>query len=357
MTGLLPPYILYLLAVLVSFVISMYSVKKILFITMHRQIFDTPDNIRKIHGANIPSLGGIGIFIGYIVAASFFINASWFSVIAASVILFFTGIYDDLMNMVPSKKLLSQLITSGLAVYFADIRITDLHGLFGITELPYWGSIGLTTFCCTFFINVFNFVDGIDGLACFMAILYTGILGGLFATMGDISMAGICFGLAGATMGLLYYNRAPAKIYMGDTGSMLLGFSIFLLSVFFIHAYPAASSTAIVKVIHTDTGAMIFIIALLFLPMYDALRVFALRTSRGISPLKADRTHLHYYLLDAGLGHSAAVLVIMLATIAIIALGYLMQDANLYVAVGGMTLFASAFLFVVYRSRQKKLES
>lgn len=334
---------------------SMYSVKKIIFITRHRKIYDIPDNIRKIHGANIPSLGGIGIFIGYIVAASFFIFPGWFYVVASSVILFFTGIYDDIMNMRPSKKLLAQLAASAIAIYFADIRFTDFHGALGMHQLPYWFSIGLTTFCCTFFINVFNFIDGIDGLACFMAILFSGLLGSGFAAMGEVRMAGICFGLAGATLGLLYYNFPPARIYMGDTGSMLLGFSIFLLSVLFVNTWPGQHAENITPFIHSLSGAVIIVLSILFLPMYDAIRVFILRASRGTSPLKADRTHLHYYILDAGFNHSQSALIILASTIFLIISGYFLQDVDVPLAIICLTTLASAILLGVYIVRQRKL--
>lgn len=353
MTGLAPPYVLYLAAILVSAVMSMYSVKKIIFITQHRKIYDIPDNIRKIHGANIPSLGGIGIFIGYVIAASFFIFPSWFYVIASSVILFFTGIYDDIMNMRPSKKLLAQLVASLLAVYFADIRITDMHGLFGLQIIPNWLSVGIITFCCTFFINVFNFVDGIDGLACFLAILYTGLLGLLFAIMGEVNMAGVSFGLMGATAGLLYYNFPPAKIYMGDTGSMMLGFSIFLLSILFIHTYPGHSIN-ITSIVISTNGAIIVVTSILFLPVFDALRVFALRAAKGISPLNADRTHLHYYILDAGFNHSQAGLIIISASLIMILAGYLLQNVSLLLAFTCFTAISSVFIGIIAIMRRKR---
>src|SRR5205809_7907689 len=123
MSGPLPPYLLFFAAIIVSATISLYAVKKIIFITRHRRLYDIPDNIRKIHGAQIASLGGIGIFIGYIVAAAFFMVTNlkgWNYMLVSSVLLFFTGIYDDIMNMRPSKKLLAQLIASAVAVYFAD---------------------------------------------------------------------------------------------------------------------------------------------------------------------------------------------------------------------------------------------
>ena len=152
------PYILYFIAVTVSFVVSVYTVRKVLFITTQRKIYDIPDDTRKIHGPGIPSLGGIGIFTGYLLGAAYFMYSSdWVFIIASSVLLFFTGVYDDLMNMRPSKKLLAQLIASALTVYFANISITSLHGFAGIEELPWQVSLVLTTLACTFFYQCIQF--------------------------------------------------------------------------------------------------------------------------------------------------------------------------------------------------------
>lgn len=342
----MPTYLLYSAAVLLSAIISMYAVKKIIFITRHRGLFDIPDNIRKIHGAEIPSLGGIGIFVGYMVIAAFFIGKDGYPIIAASVILFFTGIYDDIMNMRPSKKLLAQLIAASVPVVFADMRITSLHGLAGIGELPYWVSVGGTIFLCTFFINVFNFMDGIDGLACTLAILYTSVLGVMLATTGNSHMACVALSLTGATLGLLYYNRAPARIYMGDTGSMLLGFMIFTLSV--VYLKPIANTIGSVP----PTNDIMVLFSLVFLPVFDALRVFVIRATKGISPLQADRTHLHYYLLDAGFSHSGAVAVIAIANVVLTSIIWLLQDKPAVLLLGIMIVFTSVVVMRIAARRR-----
>ncbi len=342
----LPPYLLYLAAAIVSVVISLYAVRKIIFITRSRKIFDIPDNVRKFHGDQIASLGGIGIFAGYMVASAFFMYLEWYYVVAASVILFFTGVYDDIMNMRPSKKLIAQLVAATITVVLADIRITSLYGIGGIWELPYYASVILTIIGCTFFINVFNFMDGIDGLACSLGILYTGITAALFAILGDQNMAGISLSLLGATVGLLYYNIAPARIYMGDTGSMVLGLTIFTLCTALLNLYGSGQNTHNVSFIHSSQGMMSIIAALIFLPVFDALRVFALRLKRGVSPLLADRTHIHYYLLDAGFSHTAAVILIVSLNILLVVLAWLTQDLSpvLTFAILAMAMSASMFL-------------
>jgi UDP-GlcNAc:undecaprenyl-phosphate/decaprenyl-phosphate GlcNAc-1-phosphate transferase len=359
MPSSLPPYILYLLALIVSFVISMYAVRKTMFIMLHRKIYDIPDDTRKIHGAGIPSLGGIGIFIGYIITAAFFMYMSiegWQYIVVSSVLLFFTGIYDDLMNMNPSKKLVAQLLASGVTVYFANIEIVSLNGLFGIGAIPPGISLVFTTFCCTFFINAFNFIDGIDGLACVLAILYTGLLGIMFAGMNYTGIACVSFCLMGAAAGLLFFNIAPARIYMGDTGSMLLGFSIFILSALFIELFTdTINGKQIHGYVHSDQSVLMIALSILYLPMFDAIRVFILRASKGRSPLKADRTHLHYYLLDAGFSHSQSVLIILGTNILIILMAFLLQDMNPSLVVFCMTVLTSVVLLIIYRLRQRHL--
>lgn len=355
MLNAVPIYVVYLASAVFSALISMYSVKKIIFIAQHRKIYDIPDDTRKIHGPGIPSLGGIGIFVGYITVAVLLWPQQHLRlnfILPSSVVLVTVGIYDDMMNMVPLKKLLAQLIVSFVAVYFAHIRITSFYGLFGIWQLPYFVSIAVTTLCCTFFINVFNFVDGIDGLACVTAILYSVLLGLLFAATAHAKMAWVAFALAGGTAGLLYYNLAPAKIYMGDTGSMLLGFTIFVLSVAFINAYGDNGILAS-GIIHAPQNAAILVISMLFPPVFDAIRVFILRASRGISPLKADRTHLHYYLLDAGCTHTQAVAVIKGINVLTMLLAFVLQDMNPLLNLLAITALNSLALLMIYRFRQK----
>jgi UDP-N-acetylmuramyl pentapeptide phosphotransferase/UDP-N-acetylglucosamine-1-phosphate transferase len=351
MTTPLPPYLLYLAAVVTSVAISLYAVRKIIFITRSRKIFDIPDNVRKFHGDQIASLGGIGIFAGYMVASAFFMYLEWYYVVAASVILFFTGVYDDIMNMRPSKKLIAQLVAASITVLLADIRITSLYGIGGIWDLPYYVSVALTIIASTFFINVFNFMDGIDGLACSLGILYTGVAAALFAILGDQNMAGISLSLLGATAGLLYYNVAPARIYMGDTGSMVLGLTIFTLCTALLNLYGSGQNTHNISLIHSSQGLTSIISALIFLPVFDALRVFVLRVRKGVSPLLADRTHIHYYLLDAGFSHTAAVIFIVSVNISLVVLAWLAQDLSPLLTFAILTVAMSLVMFLVAKKR------
>ena len=349
--SLAAPYYFFIIAAIAAMAVALYAVKKIIFITRKRKLYDIPDNIRKIHGEQIPSLGGVGIFIGFIATAPFFIGADfkgWNYMIISMVILFFTGVYDDIMNMRPYKKLVAQLIASAVTVYFADIRFSDLHGLFGQDTLSYWPSLAVTTIGCTFFINVFNFIDGIDGLACLLSILYTAVFGSLFAIGGHSEIAAVAFCMLGATAGLLYYNYPPAKIYMGDTGSMLLGFVVFILAVIYLQS-PHVGSV----LLSVDQGN-VFVMAVLFLPVFDAFRVFTLRLANGISPLKADRRHLHYFLLDAGLTHAATAWLLVAVNIVTISIALLLQKASPVVELAGICLPAILVTIIAARRRRSR---
>ena len=354
----LPFRVYYIAALVTSAAISIYAIRKLLFITRKRKLYDIPDDTRKIHGAEIPTLGGIGIFIGYVITIAF----SWPDphsfmsfILGSTVILFFTGIYDDIMNMRPSKKLIAQLAASLLTIVFAQVRLENMYGLFGIGAIPYLPAVIITTLVCTFFINVFNFIDGIDGLAGVLAVLYMGILGLIFAQTYHYHMAGTSFALAGATIGLLYYNISPAKIYMGDTGSMFLGFTIFIFSVLFINWCGGEDLARISGYIHTPQNGVIIILSMLFLPIFDAIRVFILRASKGRSPLKADRTHLHYYLLDAGFSHTQSVIIIVSTNLLLIILAFVLQDISPYITLLIITVLTSIMMFIVYMLRGRNL--
>jgi UDP-GlcNAc:undecaprenyl-phosphate/decaprenyl-phosphate GlcNAc-1-phosphate transferase len=347
------PYIYSISAFLLAALISLFCVGRTIKVATKRMIYDVPDDIRKIHGGSIPTLGGAGIFIGFVLVSLFFLPGDWYKfVLIATTLLFFTGIYDDLMNMSPIKKLAIQLVASFICSACAPARLADLYGFAGVGALAFWPSVLLSTVACTFFINVFNFIDGIDGLACSLGIFYCLVLGALFILNGNHPLAAIVFTLAGAAVGLLRYNLAPAKIYMGDTGSMFIGLILFVMAILFLDTYGLGDS-GIQPFLHSNQAAALFILALLFLPIFDGLRVFIVRASQGISPLKADRRHLHYILIDAGLSHSAAVMFLLSSTIAMLLYAWATQD-NAYLCAGGIVVLGFATLFMAAFMKKKR---
>lgn len=357
MPQMLPPYLIYMMALVCGFALSVFSIPKIIYVAKRKRLLDLPDNHRKLHVRVVPNLGGVGIFVAFILTTSILVQPSvftnWNYIAAAVIILFVTGVKDDLVSLSPAKKFLAQAIASFVIVYFADIRLANLHGVLGIYQLPYWASLGFTVIGCMFVTNAFNLIDGIDGLAGSVGVLASLLLGVLLALEGRTNEAIMAFSLMGAVAGFLRFNIAPARIFMGDTGALLIGFTLSVLCILFINGYNTANP-AFAAIVHSKKSTTILALAVMFVPVFDTFRVFTTRAIKGRSPFAADRTHLHHYLLDLGLSHTKTVSVLITANILIIGVFYLVQDYNMYVAIGSMLMVAFglfAILFFIRRSR------
>ncbi|MCD6062116.1 MAG: UDP-N-acetylmuramyl pentapeptide phosphotransferase/UDP-N-acetylglucosamine-phosphate transferase [Flavipsychrobacter sp.] len=351
------PNILFLTSFLGAFIVSLVATPAIISLAGRKQLFDMPDNHRKFHSHTVSSLGGVAIFFAYIIVTSLvvqpFIFGKWHYLIAASLLFFLTGLMDDLVELSSWKKLIAQLVPIAIVVIPGDIRLHSLYGLLGVNELSYGASVFVTIFSITFFTNAFNFIDGIDGLAGTMGILYTLILGICLSLTGNTGAACLAFSLMGATAGFLRYNITPARIFMGDTGSLLLGFTISVLSILFLNSYnwlPDISHR-----LYNERNAAIFILALLSLPIAVCLRVFTIRLGKGLSPFRADRNHLHYFLLDTGLSHIQAVMIILLSSLVITVSAYLLQPAGPSIMLLAATIVLMCIFTLVYLIRKKKL--
>jgi UDP-GlcNAc:undecaprenyl-phosphate/decaprenyl-phosphate GlcNAc-1-phosphate transferase len=349
----LPQHILYLLSFGVSLVISLATIPQIIGMAGKRQLFDLPDNDRKLHTqTNTSNLGGIGIFFAYIITCSLVVTPAmfdkWHYVVAASLLFFLTGMMDDLVALSPMKKLIAQLVPTIIITVLADVRILYLPG-FG--ELPYFISLAGTIFLYIFTINAYNLIDGIDMFAASTGVLYTAMLGAVLALTGNAGAACVAFSLAGATAGFLKYNITPARIFMGDTGSLLLGFTVNTFCVLFVNSYN--SNTAITNYIHTSQAAMLFCVALLSIPVFDCIRVFFLRIRKGVSPFHGDRRHAHHYLIDMGLNASQATGVLLGANIVVLAVWYAVQDMQATIALAIIVCVAAIFFVSLYMLRKK----
>ncbi|XZF14760.1 MraY family glycosyltransferase [Chitinophagaceae bacterium MMS25-I14] len=354
----LPPYLLFTVSFLGALALSWLSIPRIIYIAKRKRLFDMPDNQRKIHLKIIPNLGGVAIFFGFIIVASLTVNpilfTKWNYIAAATLVLFVTGIKDDLINLPPLKKMVAQFAAAAITTLFADIRLTSLHGFMGIYELPYAVSIAFTTLGCMFVTNAFNLVDGIDGLAGSIGILCCFILGIFLGMEGNVSAACVAFSLMGAIAGFLRFNFSPAKIFMGDTGSLLIGFTISVLCILFINSYSGGNAI-FSNIVHTPKSALLFSLAVLFIPIFDTFRVFTTRSIKGHSPFRADRTHLHHYLLDLGFSHTSAVSVLITSNLLIILVSYFVQDYNIVISFAALLFVAFGLFAIVFFMRRKQV--
>jgi len=221
-------------------------------------------------------------------------------------IMFFVGLRDDMIEMKVTKKLLGQLIAVVLVVIASDIRIKDLHGFLGVGELNLIVSYVFSAFVLLAITNAFNLIDGLDGLAGTVATIAFSFLGSWFLVNGLESYAVLCFTLLGGVLAFLIFNWHPAKLFMGDTGSLTLGFAIGALLIAFMEynaALPTGDLWKFEPVFSTAIALMIF-------PLYDMARVFARRISQGKGPMTPDKSHVHHFLMRMGLKHNQVALLL-----------------------------------------------
>lgn len=315
------------LAGITAFLVVLLATPSLIKVAFLKRLFDEPGDARKLHKRVVPTIGGIIIF-----AATLFGCALWFPfdkpevgaagvrlfqfVVATLIIMFFVGIKDDIIGTAPIKKLAAHVIVGMILVLMAETRIRSMHGLFGIEELPLWASIFLSMFAMIVIVNAYNLIDGVDGLAAGVGLIGAATFGVLFAFTDQLVPAILSFSLSGALAAFLVFNFSPAKIFMGDSGSLSIGLIISILAITFIEHTPAAATPVWIKQLVNPVVAM----AMLAYPLTDTLRIFGHRALRGVSPFSADRNHLHHLLIDSGMSHRKTVLWIYAANIGVIGL-------------------------------------
>ena len=215
-----------LLCISISFTITFLAIPVIINVAEMKKLFDMPD-ARKIHQVAITPLGGIGIFAGFIFGCLLTINfkdASEFQYfIAASMVIFFLGLKDDILVLSPIKKFIGQVLAAFLIIYYGRIQIRSMHGFFGIHEIPEMFSLLISYFSVIVIINSFNLIDGVDGLAGSLGLMSAALFGIYFMSVHMEPYYVLAFSLCGTLLAFLIFNFQPAKIFMGDTGSLLIG--------------------------------------------------------------------------------------------------------------------------------------
>lgn len=347
-------------AVFTSVMICFISIPVIIKIADLKKLMDEPDENRKIHKEVVPTLGGIGIFAAFIISFSIWGNAaslaSYPFFVAGLFMLFLVGIKDDILSISVNTKLLIQTLAAAEIVLLGGVYLNNLGGIFGIYELPFYLGAPLTILAFVALINAYNLIDGIDGLAGGIGVVLSSILGIWFWHTGFIALSVLAFSLSGALIGFLIYNVHPAKIFMGDTGSMAVGFILSYLVIQFLVSNQSMAETG-----WYIENAPIFAISLLIIPIVDTLRVFTLRVAAGKSPFVADRNHTHHQLLDIGMSPDVASFSLWMGNFALVALAYFLNDLDpnilLFLVLGGgfAILPCTKFLFATYLKYNRRL--
>jgi len=334
-----------------AMLITFFSIPSLINIAEKKNLFDEPDE-RKKHKKKIPTLGGMGIFAGLIFAVTFWtrfnIDPKIQYLITAITIMALMGMKDDIIGLSPFKKLMGQIFTAFVLVIWGDIRISSFFGIFNLYDLPYIVSVLFTVFTMLVIINAFNLIDGIDGLSGTIAFV-TALVFSTWFYMNDansqLAVAGFAF--TGALVGFLRFNISPAKIFMGDTGSLLIGTLLAVMAVEFIEI----NSNTPMGEYHINSAPVVAI-GILIIPLFDLLRVFTIRILHEHSPLYPDRNHLHHLLVDMGLPHTGAMAILVSLNIFIITIAFVMQNAGIYLL--GFTILTIMLVFAGILSYLKK---
>ena len=355
-----------ILVFITSFVVVLYSTPALIKVAVLKRLIDLPTEDRKVHKRAIPTIGGIIIY-----AATLFSFSLWYNIddlheydqiyesvkefkilVATSLVLFFVGVKDDIIGTAPVKKLFANIIVGLILILMGDIRITGLHGVFGVEEIPQWGSVFLSLFTYIVVVNAMNLIDGIDGLAAGVGLIAASVFGTWFIFANEYTLASLSFSLAGALLGFLIFNFSPAKIFMGDSGSLIIGMFICVLSIKLIE-YPVTR----INDFWIHISNPILVIAALSYPLTDTLRIFVIRAIKGQSPFAADRNHLHHRLLDCGYSHTKTVIIIYVFSVVTVGVSLFSYFLNPSLSLIALLCCCGLFILIIqfyYKAAQKE---
>lgn len=317
-------YLKVILSFSLSFLLTFIAIPKIIRVSYRKQLMDVP-GARSSHVRKVPRLGGVAIYFAVVVVSSIFAFEMLHQIVffsSALVLLFFIGLMDDLLVVAPRKKLVAQVVSALMIVVGSNVRIHSFFGLFGIYDLPYLVSIAFTTFIIVLIINSYNLIDGIDGLASGVGILISLCFVFIFFRLFDYSMGFLAIAILGSLLAFLYFNLSSQyKIFMGDTGSMVVGYLIAFMAIKFIDL----SSMPYVMI----KSAPVVAIAILIVPIIDTLSVIIIRLMKRKSPLSADQNHIHHRVLRLGFSHVQTTVIICFSNILLIGFAYLIRHVNI----------------------------
>ena len=343
------PYCYLLLTLASSYFITFSVIPVVIRVAREKHLLERP-NVRSSHTQETPSLGGIAIFaalsIVFLLMTQFAGAAEKAPLLFPSlVILFFIGLKDDILVINPYKKLIAQCFAAGLFITCTDIRIGNLFGLLSVYELSYLTSFLLTTLVIVVIINAYNLIDGIDGLAGSLGIVTALLYGVYFYATGLVWAVVLCATLVGSLIGFLRFNFSfLQKVFMGDSGSLMVGFILAVLAITFIQLNEMPHSLQV-------QNAPTIAIVTLAIPLFDTLRVFSHRLLQGLGPFQADRNHIHHFVIDNGYSHFRASLLLSGVSLVLAVSSYLFfAQASVTWSFAGLVVGFMLYSFIIRRN-------
>lgn len=299
---------------------------------------DIPD-ARKVHSAPTPRLGGIAIFLAFLFSALIFAppaEASLRGILAGGLVIFAIGIADDLHGLTSRQKFACQVIGCLVTIAVGNLWLQNLGNLFGLGDivLPVWLGVPFTVFAVVGVTNAINLIDGLDGLAGGVSVIALAAFA-LLALIDSNPMAVVlAAALAGSILGFLKYNFYPARIFMGDTGSLTVGFVLGFLAVLLTQR-------------ECDHISPMLPVLVLGLPIFDAVWVMCRRMLKKLGPFAPDKTHVHHKFLDLGIEHRFTVMVIYSVSLFWACSALLLRKLPEYALLAFLVVTACAFYLLL----------
>ena len=309
------------------------------------KMFD-PITDRSSHRLNATRSGGLAMFFAFCICygvgkATGLIEINLYALLCFCLIALI-GVGDDLFKLKYREKFFLQLF-AGIVLLQSGMYIDSFHGIFGIEELPYAASVAVSLFVFIVVVNSLNLIDGIDGLASVLSLKYFLVMGAILSVSSK-EMELVVPVIVGSTVGFLSYNFNPnKKVFLGDTGSLLLG-SVMSFFIFF------TLNTSSFIVTDGYISRPLFVVLLLIYPLADTLRAFVIRVYKKQSPFVADRIHLHHRLLNKGISHWRASVTILISSISVLLAGLLLSQVfPLGITVMILFVYLSILYYTVFK--------
>ena len=340
---------------LISFVIGLLMMPLVVRIAKTKGLVVRP-NKRMSHTGDVPNIGGLNICFSFMLTYLLFeydqLNQSQFFLIGLFAIMA-VGFIDDILILTPTAKLLGEALAGIALIGFADMRITHLHGIFGIEQIGTIPSYFISLLVLIAIINAINLIDGIDGLASGLGMLYCLFFALYFALVGDKSWSILAICMIGSLAVFFIYNvfGHREKIFMGDSGSLLLGY---LLTACVFHFCEMNAYHEVPEVFHMNAAPAVAI-CVLTVPIFDTIRVSLTRIKQHRSPFKPDKNHIHHLLLRTGLNHIQTTCVLLSVSLVFIGLAILGRNWNNWLLLFVDFALATILTLILWRILNKIL--
>lgn len=351
----------YIISLLVFFFVSsfmtMYFVTPVIIqVVKLKRLFDKMTD-RSSHSQAVPSFGGVTFFIILVISLSlsdqFFLTSRAMYLIPSCLVIFFTGLKDDMTGISAWNKILMQVIATTMLFTSPDFQITNLHGFLGIYEISHWICIPLSFLVVVFYINAYNLIDGIDGLASSLGAMFFTFFAIVYFNLNDYMMMAVCLSMVASFIAFLRFNVSKDKrIFLGDTGSLLIGFLVAAIVINILSKdYQVDLHMSYIA------NLPLMIISALYIPVFDSIRVFIIRIQNRQNPFAPDRSHVHHVLLDYyHFSHQKTSFIIIATNVIIIILmSFVTEQCNHRISLIVLIAISTILAYVLRKLRRRLL--